>query len=135
MADLFRESVVGQLLNFLSRGRFLPYDDAAADKLERALSYQSAVTEDATLSRWTTTRNTFLRAFNGEDQSPDRSGQTASDHEAVSLSRTPTARTEPSPDKLEKGVKPTIVTWNGPEDPAVSCNLSSIPIFYSDFVS
>lgn len=101
VADIIRDSTVGQLINFLSSGRFLPYQDQRPDYVVPArFSPPLDVSDTSTLcgdEQKKSGTSTPMIVLQKEDT-------LVVDEKDISM-------------KLDKMSDPNIVGWNGDDDP------------------
>jgi hypothetical protein len=130
MADLFRDTAVGQLLHLLSRGRICPYHDIADDKLANCLSNELTGTE--TLSQWSTTRNSNFRDLENAAELRQTLSKRSNQNPVPSPDSASISDGQLRPEKLKRGLRLTIVTWDGSRDPAVRVTIPDTPAKYAN---
>ena len=130
MADLFRDTAVGQLLQLLSRGRVCPYHDIADDKLANCLSNELTGTE--TLSQWSTTRNSNFRDLENAAELRQTLSKGSNQRPVPSPDSASTLDGQLGPEKLKQGLRLTVVTWDGSRDPAVRVITADTLAQYAD---
>lgn len=130
MADLFRDTAVGQLLHLLSRGRICPYHDTADDKLANCLSNELTGTE--TLSQWSTTRNSNFRDLESAAELRQTLSKGINQYPVPSPDSASISDGQLGPQKLKPGLRLTRVTWDGSRDPAVRVITAYTPAQYAN---
>ena len=123
MKDTLRESIVGQAINALSKGKLLPYPEQRADfqvpakylasKNEKPGQQASNLSPTATLAPTSSNPSRLQSARVSQETLQEPTFADRSAHNAVEK-----ATHLPKPDsEVEKGEDPNLVTWYGDDDP------------------